>query len=366
MGKQSSQIMCILTALLFVFMSTLAVQAYDFESNGIYYNILSSKDKTVEVTRAANKRYSGDIIIPTTVNLNGKELSVVAIGDEAFGWCSELTSITLGDSVKRIGHYAFTLCNKLKNLTLGSNINIIGKSAFEKCYGLTRIEIPSNIETIGSCAFWDCDNVKEIIIHNGVKIIGPKAFYNNNKVTNIFIPTSVEEIGSGAFYDCDNLKVLKIEDSEKELILDSSYPWSYHKLDQFYLGRTPKDSFEGWGEITAKEIIIGSHVNRLRWRVCINLETITLLGTTPPESKEFTEEQYATVKVNVPQEAIPAYQATEPWNKFWSLPNSITQAEVSNDEVEAVYTLNGKCYSSADKGVLILKMKSGKTKKVVK
>ena len=38
------------TTLLFAFMSALIAKAYDFESNGIYYNILSSTDKTVEVT----------------------------------------------------------------------------------------------------------------------------------------------------------------------------------------------------------------------------------------------------------------------------------------------------------------------------
>lgn len=354
------------TTLLFVFMSALIAKAYDFESNGIYYNILSSTDKTVEVTYEGNKKYSGDIVIPTTVNLNGKELTVVAIGKSAFSRCPDLTSITFGDSIKTIGDEAFIQCKKLKNFTLGSKVNLIACSAFESCKSLTRIEIPGNVETIELSAFSYCENVTEIIIHNGVKNIGNSAFYNNKKITEFIIPASVEKIGSSAIYGCDSLKVLTIEDSNKELFVVLSYPWSNQNLDKFYIGRNIRENYTNWREITAKEIIIGRNVTKLNWTECINLETITLLGTTPPASNEFTEGQYAIVKVNVPEEAIPAYQATEPWNKFWSLPTGINQAEVAEDEVEAVYSINGQRCSMSDNGVLILKMKSGKIVKVVK
>ena len=38
--------------------------AYDFEANGIYYNIKSSKDFTAEVTENEDIAYEGDVVIP--------------------------------------------------------------------------------------------------------------------------------------------------------------------------------------------------------------------------------------------------------------------------------------------------------------
>ncbi|MBR5335028.1 MAG: hypothetical protein IKV23_02010, partial [Bacteroidaceae bacterium] len=47
-----------------------AVSAQDFEVDGIYYNILSQEDKTVEVT-SGTANYTGSIVIPSTVKTSG-------------------------------------------------------------------------------------------------------------------------------------------------------------------------------------------------------------------------------------------------------------------------------------------------------
>ena len=51
---------------------------YDFEYNGICYNITDKVDKTIEVTRKENDfdeysdgDYSGEILIPSTIKYNG-------------------------------------------------------------------------------------------------------------------------------------------------------------------------------------------------------------------------------------------------------------------------------------------------------
>jgi hypothetical protein len=46
--------------LFLLLLSAVATYAYDFESNGIYYNITSDDDKTVEVT--CLERYNGAIL----------------------------------------------------------------------------------------------------------------------------------------------------------------------------------------------------------------------------------------------------------------------------------------------------------------
>lgn len=70
---------------LFVAMSMLlcsvVVSAYDFGVDSIYYNVTS--DTTVEVT-LNNGKYTGNVVIPETVNYNEKSYSVTCIGDSAF------------------------------------------------------------------------------------------------------------------------------------------------------------------------------------------------------------------------------------------------------------------------------------------
>ena len=57
--------------------------AYDFLSNGIFYNVLSEEDGTVEVT-GEHIIYSGNIVIPDSVLNDGRIYTVTSIGDYAF------------------------------------------------------------------------------------------------------------------------------------------------------------------------------------------------------------------------------------------------------------------------------------------
>ena len=96
------------TLILSVFFS-ISASAYDVEVDGIYYNLIS-EGNVAEVTKGDNK-YSGDITIPSSINVNEVEYSVTSIADKAFSYCSGLTSITIPNSVTSIGDLAFENCN---------------------------------------------------------------------------------------------------------------------------------------------------------------------------------------------------------------------------------------------------------------
>ena len=57
--------------------------AYDFEVDGIYYNLINKNGTTVEVT-GGKSEYKGDVVIPSTVTYNGVEYTVTKIGNSAF------------------------------------------------------------------------------------------------------------------------------------------------------------------------------------------------------------------------------------------------------------------------------------------
>lgn len=79
--------------------------AHDFEVGGIYYYITNATNKTVKVTYKGSSsteysnEYTGNVVIPETVVYNGVTYNVKAIGHHAFYECTELTSITIPNSV---------------------------------------------------------------------------------------------------------------------------------------------------------------------------------------------------------------------------------------------------------------------------
>lgn len=133
----------------------LPASAYDFEVDGIYYNIVSLEDLTCEVTydpakksnrsisfyesRGSSAAYSwlettypsyvGDVVIPESVIYKGRELTVIGLGEYAFLNCG-LKSLSLPSSIKNIKEVvvdsrfdcyagAFDYCN-IESLTIGN------------------------------------------------------------------------------------------------------------------------------------------------------------------------------------------------------------------------------------------------------
>ena len=93
--------------ILSVVFSTSAL-AYDVKIDGICYNLIS-EGKTAEVT-SGEEKYSGEVVIPSSITVEGKEYPVASIGDDAFQGCKGLTSITIPNSVTSIGHCALADC----------------------------------------------------------------------------------------------------------------------------------------------------------------------------------------------------------------------------------------------------------------
>lgn len=135
-----------------------SASASAFESDGIYYNILSSTDKTVGVTyrgssyNAYSNEYTGQVSIPSEVTYNGITYSVTSIGSYAFYNCSGLTEVTIPNSVTSIGSYAFYDCSGLTEVTIPNSVTSIGDYAFYEC-PLYSVTIGSGVLSIGEDSF---------------------------------------------------------------------------------------------------------------------------------------------------------------------------------------------------------------------
>ena len=126
--------------LLFIFCS-LFLCAEKFEYNEIFYNTIS--DSTAEVHFQTWWGFSGyqhdTIVIPPTVDYNGRTYRVVGIVQSAF--------------------FDFT---SLITVSIPNTVTTIGISAFANCTNLSKVLIPSSVQTIGSAAFAYCTSLKEV------------------------------------------------------------------------------------------------------------------------------------------------------------------------------------------------------------
>ena len=138
---------------------------------------------------------------------------VRAIGDQAFYYCENLTSVTIPEGVTSIGDYAFAYCVSLTSATIPEGVTSIGGEAFLGCTGLTSVAIPSSVTSTGFETFSGCTGLTSITIPEGVTSIGNYAFKGCSNLASVAIPSSVTSIGGGAFSGCTSLTTVTIPSS---------------------------------------------------------------------------------------------------------------------------------------------------------
>ncbi len=100
----------------------------------------------------------------TSVDLS----AATAIGDDAFAYCRELTTVKLGKSITTIPDRAFNLAVKLASINL-SGVTKIGTNAFNEA-ALTTVDLRA-AETIGKYAFVYNEALKSVTLNqNGTRI----------------------------------------------------------------------------------------------------------------------------------------------------------------------------------------------------
>ena len=201
-------------SILLMFLPMMA-SAAAIEIDGIYYNLIK-KAKIAEVTNHPNG-YDGDIVIPTTVIYDGDDYCVTTIDENAFYECTNLTSISIPNSVTKINSWSFGYCTGLTSITIPNSVTKIGSVAFYQCSGLSKVEIGSSVTEIGNGAFENCSSISSIIIPNSVTELASNVFEGCTGLTSITIPQSVTKIGSKAFFRCSGLSKVEIGDSVTEI-----------------------------------------------------------------------------------------------------------------------------------------------------
>ena len=190
--------------LIAVLCASIYTSAYDFEVDGIYYNVVSLQDLTCEVT-SGDVKYQGDVIIPSTLEYNNRKLLVTRVGQRAFKDCTGLTSVTFPESVTNIGSEAFSGCSGLSSVTFPENLTGLGNDSFEYCSGLTSVTFPETLTGIGANAFYECKGLTSVTFPETLTIIGSYAFYGCSRLDSVILPKGLTTIYPDTFEECSGL-----------------------------------------------------------------------------------------------------------------------------------------------------------------
>lgn len=347
--------------------------------------------------------YTGEVVIPSTVTYKNRILSVISIGRNAFGYCTGLASVTIPNSITSLNDNFFEGCwnlnnlviedgenslsldsstfsdnpletlyigrnlsyyissvqdsspfahkSKIKSITIGNSVTSIDEGAFFQCYGLTNITFGNSVTSIGNNAFYGCSGLTNITIPNSVTSIGEFAFSFCDGLTNIAFGNSVTSIGNSAFQTCSGLTNITLPNSVTSI---------------------GGSAFSSCSGLTS--IIIGNSVTSIgkyAFNGCSGLTNITSLNPTPPtiEENTFTNAQYLNTTLNVPYEALSAYQAANIWKNFWEIQGTdvsgIQSVEKTRQGPTLLYDINGRNIIETKKGINIIKMNDGNVKKVL-
>ena len=406
-------------------MMSLADYAHDAEIDGIYYNLYSNT-KEASVTYMgkdswdAPAEYIGAVTIPSTVTYEGVTYRVTSIGDEAFQYCEDITSVTIPNSVTSIGDWAFDSCKGLTSIKIPNSVTYIGSNVFRYCEGLTSFEIPNSITKMGGYVFENCINLSSVTIGSGLTILPSNTFENCEALESICLPNNITSIGSYAFVDCKNLKAIELPDMLETIgynafadcysLTSLNIPNTVTEIrDQaFYmcasltsvnlpdnLTRINSGLFENcyalasitlpksvesigssafWACSELKSFIIPSSVKEIgdcAFRFCTNLTSLTNLSPTPQAIDLNTFNSYDGIDLYVLKGCKEAYQNAEVWKNFGTI-QEIVEGKVKLSKTKAVIekgktlTLKTKVYPTEEDQTVTWKSSDKKVATVTK
>lgn len=337
--------------LLLAAMNMASAWAYDFEADGIYYNVLKGTEE-VEVTSGDNK-YTGSVIIPDKVQHDGVTYGVTTIGKRAFLYCSDLISIEMPNSVTTIKNCAFAACSHLASIAFPNGVTTIESEAFDCCSHLVSIVIPSSVTAIGEFVFAGCNGLVSVSVDEGNKVYDSRDNCNaiietksNSLISGCrktVIPGSVTSIGIGAFADCIGLASIGI-------------PSSVTAIGEW--------AFDGCSGLTS--IAIPCNVTAIgcgAFGECHGLVSICSHNSIPPAIEDegcFDPEHHESATLYVSVEAMEAYKAAKYWKNFKNIRNMEESSGIYGVEPDGgvrenrCYGLDGRRLRAPAKGVSIV------------
>lgn len=199
---------------------------------------------------------------------------IESVGEKAFAECSALKTVKLSEGIKSIGDQAFARCTSLGSVSLPSTVVSLADGSFMQCTAMQGAELGSSLEIIGPRAFQGCTAMNDLNIPPTVYGLGVESFKDCVSLTGINIPNGISSVGARAFQGCTGAKVLSLSPRVTSL---------------------GAQSFDG----------------------CNQLEVIRSMNEVPPVGMPgFSQQVLDNAVVFVPEGFVPDYQDADTWWEF--------------------------------------------------
>ena len=127
---------------------------------------------------------------------------ITEVGERAFYWSTNCTSVTLPSTLIAVREYGFNNLRALEYITLPNNLKIIEFCAFSECVALKTITLPNSVTTVESNAFSNCYALKSAYLSNGMKTVPSSMFGGDTQLQTVVLPEGVTYIDDTAFINC--------------------------------------------------------------------------------------------------------------------------------------------------------------------
>lgn len=225
---------------------------------------------------------------------------------QCFDECSNLETVLLPNTLKYIEDYAFENCTKLNKINLeDTKVESIGNKVFNECKGLINIKLPSTCKTLGDEVFRFCINLKTVDLSTTkIEKIPSNCFLRNDNLETISLPNVLKNIDDGAFSNNSKLTNINLADTKIEVINSYAF-WKCNSLTNIKLPSTCKtlgssvfSECENIVEVDLSSTKI-EEINHSCFAKCINLQTVSLPNNIKHIKNEAFKENKKLVNINL-------------------------------------------------------------------
>ena len=264
------------------------------------------------------------------------ELDSQCIDPNTAGWVAIPPEIA-GKPVRAIGRYAFVGCSQVSNMTIPDSIASIGDSAFIGCTALQKLQVPDSVTNTGESIVYQCDSLGELRLGGGLASIGCMAFSNsgmtnlvmslgttniigyafagNDRLKSVTIPESMERIQAYAFNGCSSLAEVSVPYAT--IVEDNAFP-SGCSITRY----GPYISVPGGLMSPDAETKIAM-MRTLNWRDYAGLDEVYFLELQPPyaETPESRSAIYASAHLGISPAIIDGEQSEHHTVAYYKMPS---------------------------------------------
>ena len=362
------------------------------------------------------KKLTGNLVIPNSITTIEKSAfygctglsgnltipnSVTTIGESAFLKCSGFTgNLTIPNSVKTIEKLAFRGCTGFKgDLTIPNSVTTIGNFAFSYCTGFTGdLSLPKSLEVVGSRSFEFCNKIQSIKFQSLPE--GISGYLGvRTKTVSLSDDSYISDMARGTVNEISYTRVMTSNWGTLvlpyPLKLTGEEPYRLYSIDNMTGEELVLKQLEGVVDAgtacvvkrngSEAELTFGANKAALNMAIgAKNVDGMTFSGTywtkevnsgyVISKNSFWNVEELKNsssvkgVKVNPFRAWLDGTSANAPAQLSMRIDGSTTgidAIDALNDAEAEYYDLSGKRLDEPQRGVNIVRMKSGKTKKII-